>query len=493
MVIVSRGANRFLLCLAAAAVLQPVSTEAAADDVSYPVVHSHTPFRSNSSQRKPKDRVERLGEEGSLALVGSTVSFSEPANPEHNFTMDCSFFLQNSSVSKDESDQDRLQVSVMRGLFMPVHNLYPSGWMTSPSPKQKGGGIPPSIVPISAVYSGLRKPCEVFRAESEKKQAERRAEEEKKTLSELAERDRVEAKERQDEIARREAEVVRRAAEFREGILAALRAAEEPDPFFSIRGEFDLSAASSRQYKTSLHLPDAEKCALLKTPPPTATAASAWTFACLFPSTGGGYEGMVKSVQSVLNLPFQPDERAVTINQVFFADPSKPTSRVFVGKLNVAAVGVSVVAVRLAGGAPAVTNTTPFPNVPTMLPIVGTMLPTESTEPTVRDEVEKIRSGRYAPMPTAQRATVSAPAFSGRTTMTVKNSTAYELSVFFDGPVSQKLTLAPGSSQDLDLAPGTFHVAGRVAASNVLPFYGEETYSGSARYSVEFYIAPQAR
>ena len=81
----------------------------------------------------------------------------------------------------------------------------------------------------------------------------------------------------------------------------------------------------------------------------------------------------------------------------------------------------------------------------------------------------------------------------GQTTMTVQNSTvqnsaAYELSVFFDGPISKKLTLAPGSSQDLDLAPGIFHVAGRVAVANVLPFYGEETYAGSARYSLKFYI-----
>ena len=61
--------------------------------------------------------------------------------------------------------------------------------------------------------------------------------------------------------------------------------------------------------------------------------------------------------------------------------------------------------------------------------------------------------------------------------------------MFFDGPVSRKLILAPGSSQDLDLDPGAFHVAGR-AAAHVRPFYGEETYAGSARYSMEFYIAP---
>ena len=61
---------------------------------------------------------------------------------------------------------------------------------------------------------------------------------------------------------------------------------------------------------------------------------------CLFPSTGGGYEAMVRSVRSALNLPFQPDERALNINQVFFADPPKPTSRVFVAKLNPSSVGV---------------------------------------------------------------------------------------------------------------------------------------------------------
>jgi len=94
-------------------------------------------------------------------------------------------------------------------------------------------------------------------------------------------------------------------------------------------------------------------------------------------------------------------------------------------------------------------------------------------------------------MPPAQRYPGDVPGGSGRTTMNVKNSTAYELSVFFDGPVSQKLTLAPGASQDLDLAPGTFHVAGRVAAANILPFYGEDTYAASARYSVTFYIGRQ--
>jgi hypothetical protein len=118
-----------------------------------------------------------------------------------------------------------------------------------------------------------------------------------------------------------------------------------------------------------------------------------------------------------------------------------------------------------------------------MLPEVPTMLP---TEPTISDEVAKIRGLPHVAPPPAQISTGGSASY-GRTTMTIKNSTAYELSVFFDGPVSTKVVLSPGASQDLDLAAGTFKVAGRVAAANVLPFYGEETY-GSARYSVTFYI-----
>jgi len=129
----------------------------------------------------------------------------------------------------------------------------------------------------------------------------------------------------------------------------------------------------------------------------------------------------------------------------------------------------------------------------TVIAAAPSSLPTGSAasgEPTVHDVVEKIRAADHAAMPPAQRITVDALGASGRTTMTVKNSTAYELSVFFDGPVSTKLTIMPGVSQDVDLAPGTFHVAGRVTATDVLPFYGEQLYAGSTRYSVTFYIAP---
>lgn len=193
---------------------------------------------------------------------------------------------------------------------------------------------------------------------------------------------------------------------------------------------------------------------------------------------GDDYEATVKLVQSVLNLPYQPDERAENVNRVFFADPSKPASRLFVSKASEDTIDISVAAVRSPGATPAAPDAALFRGVPTMMP----------TEPTISDEFGKIKSGPHTSMPHAQRSTASDAGTSGRTTMTVQNSTAYELSVFFKGPVSKKLTLAPGASQDVDLEPGTFEVGGRVAAANVLPFYGEETYAGSASYSLKFYI-----
>jgi hypothetical protein len=367
---------------------------------------------------------------GTLSVVGASVSYAEPGMPDHRFTISCRDFIK-----RRKSDYDWATITNKQVLHV-----------------------------LDAAEQAIRQPCAEVLRKADALAAEEAARRRKAAAEESA-RD-------------REALAVIRAANFRGGILSALRAAEEPDPFASIRGDFDLGGSDSHQWKTSLWLPDAEKCALLKTTPADPASGSDWTFACTFRATGDGYEGMVKSVQSVLQLPYQPDERAVNINQVFFADPSKPTSRVFVAKINEATVGISVVAVRSTGASLTTPNAAPFSGVPTMLP----------TEPTVHGEVDKIASGPHTSMPPAQRSPASDAGVSGRTTMTVKNSTAYELSVFFDGTVSTKLALMPGASQELDLAPGTFRVAGRVAAANVLPFYGEETYASSARYSLTFYI-----
>ncbi len=144
-----------------------------------------------------------------------------------------------------------------------------------------------------------------------------------------------------EERRRAESGIKEQEDRFRDGLITALHAAEESDPFASIRGDFDLSAPDSRQWNTSLKLPGSERCRLLRTPPPNPTSASAWTFGCSFRSyfrwpwleEKGTYEGMVRFVQTALNRPYQPDENATNINQVFFADPFKPGVRLFVSKI----------------------------------------------------------------------------------------------------------------------------------------------------------------
>ena len=122
----------------------------------------------------------------------------------------------------------------------------------------------------AAIYQGIREACAAQFPEVARKAALQHDEDAKREAVAAAEL---------------EAAAAKRKADFRDGILAALRAAEESDPFASIRGDFDLTAADSRQWKTSLHLPDAEKCGLLKTPPSTPTSASAWTFVCKAPQS----------------------------------------------------------------------------------------------------------------------------------------------------------------------------------------------------------------
>jgi|ERR1017187_6383508 hypothetical protein len=263
----------------------------------------------------------------------------------------------------------------------------------------------------------------------------------------------------------------------RDGILVVVRAAQESDPFASIRGDFDLSAADSRQWKTRIELPYAEKCGLFKTPLAPPASTSVWSFTCTFRTAGDGYERMVKSVQSVLNLPYQPDETAVDVNQVFFTDPAKPSWRLYVARMNGSSVGISVIAVGSAGATPTFPNIRPFPGPLTQLP----------TAPTVRDEIETIRGGRYLPLPVPVSGSCVPHSGTGALRV-VENGTLYQLRLLFSGPVDREVTISPGQKQSVSLPAGQYKVAGSVNATNVRPFYGEETYKDAEECAVQFYV-----
>jgi hypothetical protein len=455
-----------------------------AADLSYAVASSDKLMKMLKVKKGPDGSTQTVADtvrRESLTVRRTKVVLS---GGTHDFEASCSAFLaasrKASGIIKFNNHGTRVNILVIKN----------------------GVNISSSALKEISVACGTQQAEEPQRLQLDREGAAKARAEQARMESERASREQLEREEEarreqleEKEAARREQlwkeELARRAVVAESIIFDALRAAEEPDPFASVRGAFNLSGSDSRQWKTSVLLPGADKCGLIKTPSADPNIASAWTLACTFTSFHNGvdlvqtsgeiYERIVTYLQRVLKLQFQPDERATNINQVFFADPARPKWRIYVTKVSESSVGVAIVAVTsIASASPAFPNVTPFSAVHTVLPI----------EPTVRDEVEKIRLGEHGAMPPAERAATGAPAGSGRTTMTVKNSTAYELSVFFDGPVSTKLTLAPGGSQDVDLAAGGFHVAGRVAAPNVLPFYGEEAYAGSARYSMTFYIAP---
>lgn len=209
--------KRLLLCLAAAVVLRAPSPAASPDDVSYPVVHKH----SDSNGPKQAD--------GTLSLVGSTVIYFEPSQPAHDFRMECDSFVLHSSLRDGSAPGRRLEVhAVSPGTFY----FHPAGWMASPA--QKIDNVAQRTAPIAMIARELWSRCDVNPESAEREE--------------------------------------RAAAAFRDSIHTALRAAEEPDPFASIRGDFDLSGSDSRQWKTSLQLHDAEKCGLIRTPPPAPAA-----------------------------------------------------------------------------------------------------------------------------------------------------------------------------------------------------------------------------
>jgi hypothetical protein len=109
---------------------------------------------------------------------------------------------------------------------------------------------------------------------------------------------------------------------------------------------------------------------------------------------------------------------------------------------------------------------------------------------TVENEIAKIRAGAHAAMPAAQAAGAAPGA---GTSIVVKNDTQFDLSVYYAGPVSRSVQIAPKESRVVSLPAGPYQVAAKVSDPSVIPFYGTESYSADTQYSVNFYIAPMPR
>lgn len=112
--------------------------------------------------------------------------------------------------------------------------------------------------------------------------------------------------------------------------------------------------------------------------------------------------------------------------------------------------------------------------------------PISSGESSISSQIDEIvRSGHYATLPPAEAVPSGV---SQQTSLSIKNQTAYELTVLMAGPVERSLLIPPGGSQAVELPPGTYRVVGQVKASNVLPFFGTQAYATGSSYQEAFYI-----
>lgn len=99
--------------------------------------------------------------------------------------------------------------------------------------------------------------------------------------------------------------------------------------------------------------------------------------------------------------------------------------------------------------------------------------------------VDKIVSGEHGSLPAMEQTRRSVG--SRMAQISVRNSTAYSLTVMYSGPTSKRLVLSPHSSGSLSLVRGNYRIAASVDAAGVRPFAGNEQVEGGS-YEVEYYI-----
>ncbi len=116
----------------------------------------------------------------------------------------------------------------------------------------------------------------------------------------------------------------------------------------------------------------------------------------------------------------------------------------------------------------------------------------EANDWIVDNEVAKIRNNKYGALPSPVRTPFnlggSRIGNAGWTAMTVKNDTAYTLTVTFSGASKEQAVLSPHTSQTIRLKSGSYSATARVGNPSILPCYGTYDLSSSAPYGVTYYI-----
>ncbi len=98
--------------------------------------------------------------------------------------------------------------------------------------------------------------------------------------------------------------------------------------------------------------------------------------------------------------------------------------------------------------------------------------------------VSKIIGGNHGTLPQMDR-TGYYNAY--HTSINIKNSTSYELTVMYSGQESKRVVLSPHDRTNVSLTNGFYRIAASVSASGVTPFAGSENLDGTS-CDVEYYI-----
>lgn len=100
-------------------------------------------------------------------------------------------------------------------------------------------------------------------------------------------------------------------------------------------------------------------------------------------------------------------------------------------------------------------------------------------------EVAEIHGSKHGKLPQMDKIGYG---YGTNSTIYIKNSTNYTLTILYSGTDSKRVTIAPNMRTSVSLSNGLYRIAATVSASNVRNFAGTENLTGDT-YNVEYYIS----
>lgn len=129
----------------------------------------------------------------------------------------------------------------------------------------------------------------------------------------------------------------------------------------------------------------------------------------------------------------------------------------------------------------------PAPGAPVSPPPPIAIASPPAMEPSAAGRaIAAIRTGEHGTLPPAR---ITGSNRTGGTTLAVRNATTFALRFLLAGPQEADVTIAPGQTATMTVAPGDYEVAASVSSPTVTPFYGMQQFFGGNDYTQMFYIA----